>query len=146
MEGYKLNHKNLPDLVQRFFQNNPPFSLTGILGELLGSAGQTPRIELRENGEELILSAVIPGFDPRDLEIMVLSDTVVLKGDNRREETRDEDDYYFASRSRHCFYQEVPLPERVKCEHTVASGGDGVLEVKMVKGRSFVRSFRPLLE
>jgi HSP20 family protein len=144
MEGANLNNKNLPDLVQRFFQDTP-LSLPGILGELLGTQDRSSRIELRENGDEIILSAVIPGFDPRDLEITVLSDTVVLKGDNRREETRDGDNYYLASRSRHCFYQKVPLPERVKCEHTVASSIDGVLEVKMVKGRSFVKSFRPLV-
>jgi HSP20 family protein len=139
-----LNNKILPDLFQRLLQDIP-LSLPGILGELLGDGGQTPRIELRENGDEIILSAAIPGFDPRDLEITVLSDTVVLKGDNRREETRDGDDYYFASQSRNCFYQEIPLPERVKCEHTVASCTDGVLEVKMAKGRSFTRGFRPMI-
>jgi HSP20 family molecular chaperone IbpA len=139
-----LNNKNLPGLFHRFFQDNLP-SLPGILEELLGAGGQIPRIELRENGDEIILSAAVPGFDPRDLEITVLSDTVILKGDTRQEETRDGDDYYFTSHSRHCFYQEVPLPERVKCEHTVASSTDGVLEVKMVKGRSFIRGFRPLV-
>jgi HSP20 family protein len=139
-----LNNKNLPDLFQRFLQNNP-LSLPGILGELLGAGVQTPRIELRDDGDEIILSVAIQGFDPRDLEITVLGDTVVLKGDNRREETRDGDDYYFASQSRHCFYQEVPLPERVKCEHTVASCTDEVLEVKMVKGKSFIRGYQPLI-
>lgn len=138
-----MNNKNLPDLFKRFLQDIP-LSLPGILGELLGDGGQTPRIELREDGDQIILSAAVPGFDPRDLEITVLSDTVILKGDTRQEETRDSDDYYFALQSRNCFYQEIPLPERVKCEHTVASCTDGVLEVKMVKGRSFIRGFRPL--
>ena len=140
-----MEKKNSPDLYGKYSWGARIADFSDMLKNLMGTHSWNPAINLRENGNELILSADIPGFDPRDLDIAVNGDTVILKGHSRQEETRDQPGYYFATRSQHSFYQEIPLPERVKSEQTMARYNDGVLELKMMKGKSFVRGYKPLV-
>lgn len=141
-----MENKNLPDLFYNNFWGDRVLELSRMLGDWLGMGGGNPVIDLRENGNELILEVFVPDFDPRDLDITVNGNMVSLKGDSRVEETRDEQGYFWSSRSRHSFYQEIPLPVWVRSEQTVAGFKDGVLELKMIKGQSGVRGFKPLVE
>lgn len=146
MEGNILENRHLPALFNKHSRGDRSFSFSHLLGDLLGASGWNPAINLQENGDELILSADISGFDPRDLDITVNGNVVLLKGDNRQEEIQDKPGYYFAARSRRSFYRTVPLPEGVKSEKTVARCNNGVLELKMIKGKTLVRNFKPLVE
>lgn len=140
-----MEKRYLPALFHKHCQDEPNFSFPRMLGDLLGGGNRNPVVDLRENGDELILSADISGFDPRDLDITVDGSVVILKGNRRREEIREQPGYYFAVRSRYSFYRAIPLPADVKSEKTVARCNNGVLELKMVKGKTFVRSFKPLM-
>lgn len=140
-----VGKRYLPALFHKHCQDERNFSFPRMLGDLLGGGNRNPVVDLRENGDELILSADISGFDPRDLDITVDGSVVILKGNRRREEIREQPGYYFAARSRHSFYRVIPLPADVKSEKTVARCNNGVLELKMVKGKTFVRSFKPLV-
>jgi HSP20 family protein len=137
-----LKNRNLPALLNKYCRGGRNFPLAHILEDLPGVGGWNPGIDLQENDDELILSADIPGFEPQDLEITVKGNVVILKGDSQRETLREQPGYYCAARCRHSFYRTIPLPAWVKSEQTVAQCNNGVLELKMIKGKSLVGSFR----
>jgi HSP20 family molecular chaperone IbpA len=143
-EASILENRNLPALLNKHHHSNPILSFIQMLEDLLGASCRNSTAALREDGDELILSIDIPGFDPQDLDVTVKNNMVILKGHRQQEELRDQPGYYFAARSRHSFYQTVPLPAGVKPENTVIQCNNGVLELKMCKGRSYVQSFQPL--
>jgi HSP20 family protein len=139
-----LGNRDLPALLNKCCHGSRSFSLSHILEDLLGAGSWNPIIDLHENGDELTLSAEIPGFDPKDLDITVKGNVIILKGDTRREEICDQPDHYCATQSYHNFYQTVPLPMGIKPEKTVAHCSNGVLKLKMIKGQSLVKSYKPL--
>ncbi|MGD8400696.1 MAG: Hsp20/alpha crystallin family protein [Bacillota bacterium] len=140
-----MENRNLPALLNKYCHGDRCFSFLHMLENLLmGANSWNPTIKLQEDGDELILSADIPGFEPQDLDITVRGNIIILQGDTRREEIRDQPGYYCAARSYHSFYRTVPLPVGIKPEQTVIHCNNGELELKMVKGRSLVRSYKPL--
>lgn len=140
-----MENKNLPELWEQTSWGDRILAFSRMLGDLMGFEGLNSAINLREAGDELVLSVDIPGFDPRNLDIMINGNMVVLKGESRQEVTRDEPGYYSAMKSNHSFYRTIPLPVWVKSEQTKAQYNDGVLKLRMIKGKSLARRFKPCI-
>jgi HSP20 family molecular chaperone IbpA len=47
-----------------------------------------PNIELTREGNEFAVRALVPGIDPRDIEILVAPDILLIKGENHRKVLR----------------------------------------------------------
>lgn len=109
------------DMPRRFFS-----------GEWSGMAGH-PSVDVVDAGDSLVLRADLPGVDPANVDVRVLDDSVVLKGEMQQETKQEKEGYYRAERRFGSFYRTVPLPTRVKPEQATASYRHGVLEVKLPK-------------
>jgi len=48
-----------------------------------------PPVNIWTNPEKAILTAELPGYDPKDIQISVVNDEVRIKGNRRREELGD---------------------------------------------------------
>jgi HSP20 family protein len=48
-------------------------------------------INLRENANEYVIEAALPGFKPEDIDISVTGNEVTIRGETKQEESRDED-------------------------------------------------------
>lgn len=94
---------------------------------------QGPRLQLRDLGEELRVSADLPGYKQEDLQISYEQQTLVIRG--QRGEAAPEG--YAAQRQerteRTSFARKIALPVRVAADQIVASLKDGVLELRMPK-------------
>lgn len=147
-----LEHKDLPEIYHNKRRNKnineyiPIFSFTQMVDALLGDTNGNSAINLKDNHDEIVLSLDVEGFDPRDLDVMVHGNSVIIKGDSRQEEIQDRPGYYFAKQSSNTFYRTIPLPEQIKPEKTIARFNDGNLEIRMLKGKTTVRSFKPPVE
>ena len=92
-----------------------------------------PAIELSDDGDRLTLKAEIPGIDAKDLDISVMREAVVLKGEKRFEEKK-EDKGFFRSEFRYgSFARTIPLPVEVQNENATAEYKDGVLTLTLPK-------------
>ena len=115
-----------------------------IMGSFLGSWGRYtprgmdisswgPRIDLYDQGNELVLKAEIPGVDPKDLDIRVLPDSVVLRGEIRRDEEIKDENYYRCERVYGSFARTIPLPVEVNPSEAKASYKNGILKLVLPK-------------
>jgi HSP20 family protein len=96
----------------------------------------TPAIELKETDTELILKAVVPGIEAKDLDVQVSENAVSITGEHR-EEKRTEEQGYFRSELQYGQFQRiVPLPVAVKHDHVQSEFKDGVLTLTLPKAES----------
>lgn len=95
-----------------------------------------PAIELIETDSAVILKAVVPGIEAKDLDVKVSENTVAIAGEHR-EEKRTEKKGYFRSELQYGQFQRlVPLPVVVKQDQVQAQFQDGVLTLNLPKAEA----------
>lgn len=99
-----------------------------------GSAGGnlaswSPAIELKQQGNNLVVSAELPGLKPEEVQVEVNDDQLVIQGERRQEQTSEEGGFHRTERRYGRFYRAIPLPEGVNADQAKASFNNGVLEV-----------------
>lgn len=92
-----------------------------------------PSVDVFEAGNEVVLKADLPGFDPKDVEVRVFPDSVVIKAQSQQAEEVERAGYYHRERRSGSIYRQVRLPAQVIPEDARASFRNGLLEVRMSK-------------
>jgi HSP20 family protein len=90
-----------------------------------------PRIDVRPDGDDLLVHADIPGVSPDDVDIEFTDGLLTISGERRTETERDEEGYYLRETSFGRFERSVRLPEGIDPDVITADGRDGVLEVRV---------------
>ena len=88
-----------------------------------------PSLDLREKDDRFVVRADVPGIDKKDIDISVIGNTLMIKGERKSEERQDEKGYYYTERVFGTFHRSVELPVEVDSEKVTASYKDNVLEV-----------------
>ena len=88
-----------------------------------------PSVEVRQSGNNLIVRADLPGLNENDIRLEATQDGLVLEGERKREEERNEGGFYRSERVYGHFYRFIPLPEGAKLDQVQANFRNGVLEV-----------------
>jgi HSP20 family protein len=90
-----------------------------------------PRIDVRQEGDQLLISAELPGITRQDVRLETTDDGLAISGE--RGETREDggrgQNYHLTERSYGSFYRAIPLPEGALAEQARATMRDGVLEI-----------------
>lgn len=92
-------------------------------------------LELKDNKDELIVRAEVPGFEPKDLEIEVEGANLVIKGkrETTKEKKEKEGKTIYSESKEEQIYRMVELPVPVLTEKAQAEIKNGVLELKLPK-------------
>ena len=90
-----------------------------------------PSIEVNATENELSVSAELPGMDEKDVEVLVDSDVLTIRGE-KKSETEDKD-RRFSERYYGRFERTIALPFEVEEDKVVASFKNGVLTVTLPK-------------
>lgn len=93
-----------------------------------------PAVNLKEEDNEYVLSAELPGMELADIEVDVDRDTLTLKGEKKHEheETR-EGRWHLYERAYGSFERSFTLPRAVEAEKVKAEFADGILQVHLPK-------------
>src|SRR5260370_42559244 len=94
------------------------------------SAVWAPSIEVREKDNNLIVSADLPGIDPKDVLVEEENGLLVIHGERRREHTEEREGFRRSERSYGRFYRTIPLPEGARTDEANAASRNDVLGVK----------------
>jgi HSP20 family protein len=105
-----------------------PFEEFGRWGD-----GLTPRVDVKEEDKEIIVSAELPGMDQKDIDVTVTNDSVRISGEKKHEKEEEERDYYRHERFCGTFDRVVDLPAEVDENKAEAEFSKGVLTVKLPK-------------
>jgi HSP20 family protein len=91
----------------------------------------TPKVDVKQRGNELVISADLPGVHPNDVAVEVTEDAVVISGQRDEEKVEDSGDVYKVERKFGAFFREVPLPQGAIVDQAKATFKDGVLEISV---------------
>lgn len=100
---------------------------------------QTLGINIREEDDAYVLSALVPGLQSDELNIQVLEDVVRIEGEYKRSgpaDKADESKYLVRELPQGSFTRTLRLPAPIDAEHVEADITNGVLTLKLPKAES----------
>jgi HSP20 family protein len=130
-----------PALVDpyRLLQQGLDTMLTDIarsVGQADGNGGELlagPRINVAETDNEIRLTAELPGVTEKDVQVTLDGDLLVIAGEKRQEQEKDEGNLRIVERSFGRFRRALRLPFVPEPDHVQAQFKDGVLSVEVPK-------------
>lgn len=122
--------ENLPEQRGR----GPEDDFFGVMEDFFRPSWQGrvfPAVDLSEEGGEVVVSAELPGLEPKDVELSLEHGNLVIKGEKRYEHKGDKDGRAWSERGYGSFHRVIPLPGDVKEEGVKADYKNGVLTVRL---------------
>ena len=94
-----------------------------------GTAVRVPRVQMRDTGDALELTAEMPGIEAPRVSVEIEDDVLTISGEASSQEERDDArvEQYVS------FYRQIPLPEGIDTERAQASYRNGVLTIRFPK-------------
>lgn len=89
-------------------------------------------LNVREEDDAYILSALVPGLQADDLNIQVLEDVVSIEGEYKADEVQ----YLLNELPNGPFRRTLRLPVSIEADHVEAKIADGVLTLNLPKAES----------
>lgn len=121
----------LHDEVNRLF--NDSLQATDGDQSRVVTSNWSPAVDIREEADRYVITADVPGVDPKDIELTVESGVLTLRGERKLESEQNEGGYRRIERSYGTFYRRFALPDNADTESVSAKGNHGVLEVSVPK-------------
>lgn len=113
--------------LPRLFTLPAPWPETGAFGV------SAPPIEISEDGKTYKIAAELPGLDPKDIEVVISGDMLVLKGEKREEKEEKGKNTYLSERSYGAFERSFALPEGIDRDKLAADFSKGILTITLPK-------------
>ena len=92
-----------------------------------------PPIDLAETDEKFVIKAEIPGIDPKEIDISVKDNVLLIKGEKKEEKEEKGKNYYRMERRYGGFSRSIDLPSSVDTNKVTAEYKNGVLEITLQK-------------
>ncbi|MBN2581356.1 MAG: Hsp20/alpha crystallin family protein [Pirellulales bacterium] len=112
-----------------------PFGAWDWPGFLGGQQGW-PAVDVSESEKEILVRAELPGVDPKELDVSVTGNQLILSGEKKEEKETKEQGYYHSEARYGTFRRVIPLPEGADSEKVDAQYAHGVLTLKIAKAPS----------
>lgn len=92
-----------------------------------------PLVDVIDKGDEFIVKADLPGYNPDNLKINVTENSVSIRGEVKEEQEIRESEYFVRERNYGSFSRTLPLSVAVRPEESRAVFKNGVLEITLPK-------------
>lgn len=114
--------------VNRLFQN-----FFGDLSPTFESFTTFPVVTVSESGNDVVVTAEVPGMDVEDIEVTAEGNILTLTGQKRDEKRDEKENLYRVERSFGSFMRRVQLPSNVNSDAAKAELRRGVLTLRLPK-------------
>jgi HSP20 family protein len=91
----------------------------------------TPALDVYEEKDEIVVKAELPGLEKSDIQVNISDSHMTLKGEKKKEEKVEGENYYRRERSYGAFLRSVELPTGVQADKVKASFKNGILEIRL---------------
>jgi HSP20 family protein len=98
-----------------------------------GSEKWWPAVDVAETDKDLTIHAELPGIDPKEIDVSVTGDQLVISGEKKENSERKGDGFIHSESHYGSFRRVIPLPEGVDSEHVEAQYNHGVLTLTLPK-------------
>lgn len=103
------------------------------LEDPLSAVAWMPRIDVKTEGDDMVVYAELPGIDRDDIDVSVTGDTLTIRGERKSEQEQEDQGWLIRERSYGTFERSLTLPEGVDADAIQADYSDGVLELHIPK-------------
>ena len=93
----------------------------------------SPRVELKEKENEILVLVELPGLKEQDVEITLTDNVLSIRGEKKLEKTEKEEGYTYSERSYGSFERRIPIEAEILSDKVSARFADGVLTVTLPK-------------
>lgn len=100
---------------------------------VLSAADWVPAVDIQEEAERFVLTADIPGVDPKNIDITMEDGMLTLRGERKAVKEDERNGFRRLERVRGTFYRRFSLPDTADSEGISARSEHGVLEVVIPK-------------
>jgi HSP20 family protein len=97
------------------------------------SVSWIPHVDIREEAERFVVTADVPGVEPKDIEITADKGVLTVRGERRGEQKAATEGYERVERASGTFLRRFTLPESADAESIKATHVNGVLELSIPK-------------
>jgi HSP20 family protein len=119
--------------LDRFLEGNFP-SLKSIWSKIPGEEHPwAPAAEMYETDDRFVVRVELPGVNPDDLDISVMGDYLVVKGQRKPTEDIASERYHECELCYGQFYRRFSLPPETEPGKTEATYENGILELNIPK-------------
>ncbi|MFO0794616.1 MAG: Hsp20/alpha crystallin family protein [Candidatus Brocadiaceae bacterium] len=112
-------------MFDRFFKGGEEFGFE--------TGAWLPPVDLVETNDKITVKAEIPGIDPKEVDISIQGDTLLIKGEKKEEKEEKGKNYYRMERRYGGFTRSIDLPSSVDTNKVSAECKNGVLEITLQK-------------
>ena len=92
-----------------------------------------PLIDIKEDNKSFTLIADVPGVNKKSIEAKIEGRILIIKGNRKMDEKKNEADYHYQERTFGDFKRSFKLPKSVKEDQISANFKDGTLRVILPK-------------
>lgn len=125
------------DRLFRRMLSEPFFGRNGWLSELSWN-GWAPSLDVNESEDAITVRVEVPGVDPKEIDVSVSDDVLIISGEKREESEERGDGFYHAERRFGSFRRSVALPAAIDSERVSAEYDKGVLTIRLEKSEKDV--------
>jgi HSP20 family protein len=134
----------LPNLWRRE-ERNPIAGLQGEMNRLFRdffghsmarwADGDTflPAVDVRETEDKVVVEAELPGMDPKDVDVRLEGDTLLISGERKHEKEEKTRGFHRVERSYGRFERQLDLPYGIDPDKVEATYKNGVLTLEIAK-------------
>lgn len=122
--------RSMQDDFNRLFTTTLPRLFNG---EEVLSGSWSPRVDISETENSIVLEADLPGLKPEDFRLSIENFKLTLSGERKFEEEKKGENWHRVERSYGSFARTFSLPNTVSVEEVKADFKDGVLRVTLPK-------------
>lgn len=90
-----------------------------------------PSIDIWEKGDDFVVKVELPGMKYEDIDVSVLEETLVIKGEKKPERGIKDEDYHRSEIAYGSFYRSILVPSSIDTKDIEAVYEDGVLRVTL---------------
>jgi len=131
-----LTHYNpwsLFDQLQHEMHRMPSQKRKDIDNSHVVTSDWAPAVDIKEEDDQYLLIADIPGVDPKDIDIHMDNNILTIKGERNSELKTEQEGFKRIERKHGVFYRRFTMPEGVNADSVNANSNNGVLTVSIPK-------------
>ena len=99
----------------------------------IATSDWVPAVDVREDPDCFVITADIPGVDPKVVEVNTEGGQLTIKGHRDAEKKEQQEGYKRVERAYGSFFRRFTLPDTADVEKITAKTNHGVLEVRIPK-------------
>ena len=114
-----------------------PFRELNFLGKdwekAMSTTAWNPSVDIFENENDVVIKAELPGMNPKDIDVRLENNVLMIKGERHFEKEAKEENYHRVEREYGTFSRAFSLPAAVKEDKIIAEYRDGILKIVLPK-------------